>query len=198
MSRSGTRRTRSRNIGWFSPGLSPNAGVDSIEYRDGSTCVPAKARRVAGVRACPLKGSVKPDITPPTAAELRAPLTVRLGDKPERPDLAPKSMPKNQRRLTISFRARRAADAQAFYTIAVDYTGGGKRCQGRSFGAVSRDIEAGTTVTETRWVPVHCRGALKIRVGYEQPDEPSLMPFMVDERGNAKVGRATVRLSGGA
>ena len=60
----------------------------------------------------------------------------------------------------------------------------------------TRDIAAGTMVTETRWIPIDCRGSVEIRIGYEQPDEPSQMPFMPGGR-NAKVGRATVRLSGG-
>ncbi|MDA0170985.1 hypothetical protein OJ998_17915 [Solirubrobacter taibaiensis] len=189
------------NVGWWSPSLSPN-WVESIEFRDGSSCRPAKRKRINGVRSCPLKGYVAPKVDVATRAEIETPLRVVVGtkrEKPRYPGITRKDLDRLpwQRRITFSFRARRAADAKAFYAYRAELSGRGPRCGYSMGGPVARDIKAGTVITETLWVNHRCRGKLTISVGYEQPRTPSQMPFQPVGRPNAKVGTATVQLPDG-
>ena len=183
----------SRNVGWWSPNLSP-AWVESIEFRDGSVCRPDEQPRRNGSKRCPLKGYVTPELDIAAREDVASPLQVKVGTKPELPpDLPPGTRTPNLRAITITFRARRAADAKSFYTISTEKNHGGPRCAQNTFGPIARDIEAGATVTETRWVGFSCRGTMKIRVGYTQQRKPSMMPFMADGRPNPKVGTAVAK-----
>jgi hypothetical protein len=185
-----------RNASGFSPGITPTKGVEAIEYRDGSTCKPAQARHTHGSRSCPLKGYQPLDRASIPASALRTPVRVDVSTKPERPAFRGGSASANtpdQRRITIRFRARLAADVTSYYTFSLQPTGG-RTCNFRVSGPIARDIVAGTVVTRTVWVPYSCRGTATIRVGYAQADRPSVIPFTGPGQQNAKVGTVTVPL----
>ncbi len=99
-----------------------------------------------------------------------------------------------QRRITVSFRARRAADAKSFYTIMTEKRYGGPGCAVITMGPIARDVSAGAVITQTRWVDHHCRGTMTIRIGYEQQHGPTQLPFDSGGRPDAKVGTTVVRL----
>lgn len=175
-----------RNVGQYSIGVSPVSGLRSVEYRDGSTC----ERRKSGALRCPLKGLVTPRLATPTRAELATPVRIEVGDRPEHP--GGEQFPA-QRRVTFSFRARRAADAREYYTYEARIAKPrGKRCfSGVLGGAVAKDLAAGSEVSERIYFPYGCRGRVEISVGYAQERKPTGIPFGGTGRPNAKVGTAT-------
>jgi hypothetical protein len=191
---------RRRNIGYFVPGVTPASGLRSVEYRDGSVCRIADPRRPGGARACQLKGFVPVKRPTLTHADLAAPVRVRLGTRPEHPGTGAgtrrRSLPPipAQRRVTVSFRARHAADARSFYTVSIRIPRAGAGCGSNLLGPIARDLAAGTVVTQRYDVPYRCHGTLRIAVGYTQQRRPSQLPFDVGGFGNAKVGRVLVRL----
>src|SRR5262249_51666707 len=155
---------------YFAPGVSPGSGLRSVEYRDGSVCRIGKTGRIGGARACPLKGYVAPKLTPVTRAQLATTVRVSVGTKPERPGPAhPKFKIPAQRRITITFRARRPADSRSFYTVETQMLHGRKNCQGGTAGPIAKDVKAGTVLSHTLWVPYQCRNEMKVDVGYAQP-----------------------------
>jgi hypothetical protein len=186
------------NVGYFSPGVTPATGLRSVEYRDGSTCRIVSARRIGGARSCPLKGFVAPKLTPVPSAQLATTVHVRVGTRPERPGPGIHRRPGMppilaQRRVTVTFRARVAADARSFYTVSVQMHGG-KGCSLGTFGPIAKDVTAGTVLTETLDFPYRCHGVAKIDVGYTQRRKPGQMPFDIGGFGNAKVGTALARI----
>jgi hypothetical protein len=189
-----------RNIGYFTPGVTPATGLRSVEYRDGSVCHIANPRRLGGARACPLKGFALPKLPPVSRAELATTIRVHVGTRRERPGpkvKRPEHAPPIpvQRRITIVFRARRAADARSFYTVNTRIERRSKGCMAYgTFGPIARDVTPGTVLTRVLYVPYRCHGTMKIRVGYTQLRRPGQMPFQIGGFGNAKVGRVTVRL----
>ncbi|MBE2319352.1 hypothetical protein DVA67_025475 [Solirubrobacter sp. CPCC 204708] len=186
-----------RDVGWWSPSVTPS-WVESIEFRDGTVCRPDERPRRHGRHECPLKGYVKPRLDIATRAELATPITVRVGTAREKPypEMDRKSLERMewQRRVTISFRARRAADARSFYKLTAEIPGRPPNCGVGLGSPIARDIAAGETVTETLWVAHRCSGTMTIRIGYEQQTAPSQMPFHGDGPPNAKVGTARVRI----
>jgi len=180
-----------RRDGYVAPGVTPAGGLRSVEYRDGSTCRIRAPRRPGG--ACPLKGYVAPKLVPATHAELASAIHVTVGRRRAHPGpdgahfLA-------QRRISFSFRARRAADMRSFYTYSTAPQGGGAGCAFRTFGPIAKDVGAGAVVRQTLYVPYRCHGTLTIDVGYVQQRKPTGMPFMATGFGNAKVGSARVTL----
>ena len=100
---------------YYSPGVTPGSGLRTVEYRDGSICRIVSPRRRGGARRCPLKGFVAPKLPRISATDLAAPVRVHVGTRPEHPGPKVKllkgtrPMPA-QRRVTITFRARLAAD----------------------------------------------------------------------------------------
>ena len=188
-----------RNIGYFVPGVTPGTGLRSVEYRDGSVCRIVSARRIGGARDCPLKGFVAPKLPAVTHADLAADIHVHVGTRPAYPGpkvKRPKGAPpiRVQRRVTIVFRARRAANARSFYTVSVRALHGSKGCPFGMMGPIAKDVAAGTVLRQTLYVPYRCHGTLKINVGYTQQRRPSQMPFDIGGFGNAKVGRAVAKL----
>jgi hypothetical protein len=187
------------NTGYFMPGVTPSTGLRSVEYRDGTTCVIRSARRLGGARACPLKGFTEPDLPAVSRADLVTPIHVRVGKHPEHP--GPKvKLPAGapaipaQRRLTISFRARREADARSFYTFSARVRHGRQPCPYAMAGPIAKDIAAGAVVTEKVYFPYSCRGTVVLSVGYTQQRRPGQMPFDIGGFGNGKVGRVLVTL----
>lgn len=92
-----------------------------MDYRDGSVCRIVSARRLGGTRHCPLKGYVEPKLPRVTPAQLAATVHVRVGTRPEHPgpkiELRKGMRPlPAQRRVTVTFRARHAANARSFHT----------------------------------------------------------------------------------
>jgi len=177
---------------YTAPGISPGSGLETVEYRDGSTCYVRSAPRHHGIRACPLKGFVAPKLTPVSRAQLATVLHVRVATRPESPE---RGVAADQRRITVTFRARVAADARSFYTIGTRMLGGSKRCAFITSGPIAKDVKAGAVLSQTLWMPYRCHGSLRINVGYSQQRRPSQMPFMVDGLGgDDKVGSAVVKL----
>lgn len=188
-----------RNIGYYSAGVTPATGLRSVEYRDGSICRIINPRRLGGARRCPLKGFVAPSLSPVSSADLAATIGVRVGTRREYP--GPKVRPRNgappipaQRRVTITFRARVAASARSFYTISTRMQRARRGCAYGTSGPIAKDVTAGSVISQTLYVAYRCRGTMKIEVGYTQQRRPGRMPFDVGGFGNAKVGRATVKL----
>jgi hypothetical protein len=185
------------NVGYFSPGVTPGSGLRSVEYRDGSTCRIVSARRIGGARRCPLKGFVAPKLAPVSRADLATTVRVRVGTRREHPGPKP---PKGtrpfpaQRRVTVAFRARAAADARSFYTVSTQLQHGGKGCFYMTMGPIAKDVVAGTVLTKTLYVPFKCHGIMKINVGYTQQRRPGQMAFDIGGFGNAKVGTAVAKL----
>jgi hypothetical protein len=182
-----------RNVGYFSPGVTPGSGLHSVEYRDGSTCRIVNPRRIGGARRCPLKGFVTPDVTPVSRAALATTVRVRVGTRPEHPGPKGTSFPA-QRRVTVAFRARAAADARSFYTVSTQLMHGGKGCFYMTMEPIAKDVVAGTVLTKTLYVPFNCHGTVKINVGYTQQRSPGDMPFDIAGLGNAKIGTAIAKL----
>jgi hypothetical protein len=186
------------NPGRFSVGTVPVSGLTGIEYKDGSVCKIGNPRRPGGARRCPVRGFAAPDLDRVTRAQLRTPIKVRVGRRPEMPAGAP-TPPKGvrltkQRKVTLTFRARVDANARNYFTITTQMIKGGRRCAGGSSGAISRDIKAGTIVKHELWVPYRCRNEMRINVGFLQQTKPSMMPFEASPASNAKVGTRVVRL----
>jgi hypothetical protein len=194
-----TTDPKRRNIGYFMPGVTPGTGLRSVEYRDGSVCHVVSARRLGGARTCPLKGFVAPKLPAVSHADLAATVHVHVGTHPEHPGQKVKR-PKGaapipaQRRVTLTFRARRAANARSFYTVTTRMLHGGKGCTFGTMGPIAKDVVAGSVLSQTLYFPYHCRGTLRINVGYTQQRRPSHMPFDIGGFGNAKVGRAVATL----
>ena len=188
-----------RNIGYFSPGVTPATGLRSVEYRDGSVCHIHDPGRLGGARACPLKGFVAPKLLPVTHAELATTIRVPVGKRPAHPFRKvkqPKGAPPvpAQRRATIVFRASRAADARSYYTITATALQRGKGCTYATMGSFPRDVAAGTVLTRTLYFPYRCHTTLRIDVGYTQQRRPTTGPFPPAAFGNAKVGRVFAKL----
>jgi hypothetical protein len=184
---------------YYSPGVTPASGLRSVEYRDGSVCHIVNPQRLGGARRCPLKGFVAPTLPPISRSDLATTIRVRVGTRAEYP--GPKvKLPAGarpipaQRRITLTFRARVAADAHSFYTVSTRMQRASKGCTYGGFGPIAKDVTAGTVLTHTLYVLYRCRGTLKINVGYTQQTRPGPMPFDIGGFGNAKVGRATARL----
>lgn len=183
---------------YYSPGVTPGSGLRTVEYRDGSVCRIVSPRRRGGARRCPLKGFVAPKLPRISAADLATPVHVEVGTRPEHPwpnvKLLKGTRPiPAQRRVTITFRARLAADTRSFYTIN-SLMKAGPRCSYGTFGPITRDVKAGSVISEKLYVAYRCRGTMTIEVGYAQQRRPGPMPFDFGGRGNAKVGRVTVEL----
>ncbi len=183
------------NLGRFSVGTVPVSGLTGIEYKDGSVC---KIGRLGRARRCPVRGFDAPELDRVTRAQLRTPIKVRVGRRPERPAGVPKP-PKGvrlarQRKVTLTFRARVDADARNYFTVTTQMIKGGRRCAGGSGGAISRDIKAGTIVKHELWVLYGCRNEMRINVGFLQQTKPSGLPFEAGPASNAKVGTRVVRL----
>jgi len=188
-----------RNIGYFMPGVTPGTGLRSVEYRDGSVCRIISAQRLGGARNCPLRGFVAPKLPPVSHADLAATVRVRVGTRPEHP--GPKVKPRKGlppipavRRITVTFRARRAANARSFYTVSTRMLHGSKGCTFGTMGPIAKDVVAGSVLSQKLYFPYRCHGTLKINVGYTQQRRPSQMPFDIGGFGNAKVGRAVAKL----
>ncbi len=180
---------------YFAPGVSPGSGLRTVEYRDGSVCNIPNPARIGGAHECPLKGYVAPKLPTVSRAELASPVHVHVGTKPEHPGPKnPKYKVPAQRRITVTFRARQAADTRSFYTVSTEMHQRGKGCAYGSFGPVAKDVKAGTVVKYTLWAAYGCHGTMRINVGYAQQRRPTQMPFMIDGFGNAKVGTALVKL----
>jgi hypothetical protein len=173
---------------YFSPGATPASGLLSVEYRDGSTC-----QLPHPPRGCPLKGFVAPKLRIVSRADLATSVRVRVAARPERPV---RGSAADQRRITVTFRARVAADARSFYTISMQILRGAKRCSfGRISGPIARDVVAGTVLKQTMWTPYRCSGTAKLSVGYTQQRRPTPLPFDPSGRGDDdKVGSAIVKL----
>ncbi|MEJ7788149.1 MAG: hypothetical protein WKF96_25385, partial [Solirubrobacteraceae bacterium] len=188
-----------RNIGYFSPGVTPATGLRSVEYRDGSVCRIINPQRLGGARHCPLKGFVASNLSPISRTDLATEIGVRVGTRREYP--GPKVRPRKgappipaQRRVTITFRARVAANARSFYTINTRMQHARRSCAYGTSGPIAQDVTAGTVISQTHYVPYRCRGILKINVGYTQQRRPGPLPFDIRDVGNAKVGRTSVKL----
>ncbi|RKQ90771.1 hypothetical protein C8N24_0584 [Solirubrobacter pauli] len=180
-----------RRVGQYMVGVSPASGLRSVEYRDGSTC----RRRKSGVLRCPLKGLVMPRLETATREEVAAPVRVRVGQRPEWPG-GDKRLPA-QRRITFSFRARRAADAREYYTFEATVTQSRpvKGCfDGALGGAIAKDLAAGSEASRVIYLPYVCRGRVKIRVGYAQERKPNGVPFGGAGRANDWVDVASAEI----
>jgi len=188
-----------RNVGYFSPAVTPGSGLRSVEYRDGSVCRIISPKRLGGARRCPLKGFVAPTLPRVTRAQLATQVRVQVGTRREYPGPKVKlrkgapAIPA-QRRINVTFRARLAANARSFYTISTRMHGAGRRCAYGTFGPIARDVTAGSIISQTLYVAYRCRGTVTINVGYTQQRRPGPMPFDIGGLGNAKVGRAIARL----
>jgi len=179
-----------RDLGYFSPGVFPGSGLRSIEYADGTRC-----RLPAGPRGCPLKGYVEPKLPRVSASDVATTVRVVAATAPETPPGIPSSTPiPAQRRVTIRFRARVAADVRSFYTVGSRMKGGGEECSYLPRAPITKDVAAGTIVQYDLWVRYRCHGTLQVEVGYEHARQPTAMPFTLDGPGNAWVGRAEVKL----
>ena len=82
-----------------------------------------------------------------------------------------------ERKITLRFRARVAADGRNVYTVLARLSTGKGSCGSESAGTIARDIKAGQVITHELWVPFRCRGRFEIQVGYTQQREPSAAPF---------------------
>jgi hypothetical protein len=184
------------NVGYFSPGVTPVSGLLAVEYRDGTTCRVGRTRRAAGGRQpCPLKGYATPQLLPAPRTALAAPIHVRVGTRPLHPHPAGAPRGAAERRITVRFRARRAADARSFYTVDTrSLHAGNGACPYGMLAPIARDLSAGTLVTHTFYILYRCHTTLRISVGYVQQRRPSAMPFSPSPFGNAKVGTVTVRV----
>ena len=187
-----------RNL-YFSPAVTPGTGLRTIEYRDGSVCRIVSPRRLGGARNCPLKGFVAPTLPRISRGDVAAKVRVAVGTRREYPGpkiTPPKGMPAipAQRRVTLTFRARLAADARSYYTVSTRMQRAARDCMYGSFGPIAKDVKAGSVLSHTLYVPYRCRGTMKINVGYTQQRRPGPMPFDIGGFGNAKVGRVTVAL----
>jgi hypothetical protein len=178
-------------------GASPATGLLTVEYRDGTVCRIVGPRRIGGARPCPLKGYVTPRLPKVTAEDLAMPIHVRVGKRPEHPGPKP---PKGvrfpaQRRITISFRARAAADARSFYTVYAELHPHADGCGYGMVGPIAKDVKPGEVVTSTLYWGYGCHGRLTVEVGFQQQRRPGRgAPFMPTGRGDVKVGRTTVAL----
>jgi hypothetical protein len=184
-----------RQVGFFTPGVSPASGLRSVEYADGTRCVIPDPRRIGGGRPCPLKGYVEPKLPTVSPGSLATAVRVQVGSRPERPSQlrAPKGAPA-QRRVTVRFRARVAADIRSFYTVTSQMKDGGEGCSYVSSGPITAGVAAGSVVRRDLWVPYRCKGTLDIGVGFAQQRRPGQTPFMLEAPGNADVGRVQVKV----
>lgn len=177
-----------KRVGYWSPGVSPGSGLRSIEYRDGTTCMIENPARLGGAKPCPLKGFVPRKVEPIAPGELRVPIRVRVGQ--ERIDLGLGGV-KDQRRVTFSFRAPRAADAQNFYSFQERFTSASKACgSANGFGRIAKDVAAGEVVTHELQYAFDCRGRLELKVGYVQQRRPDSR--RIQEIDNDRVGTVVV------
>ena len=183
----------------FAPAVTPGSGLRTVEYRDGSVCRIVSPRRLGGARNCPLKGFVAPTLPRSSRAHLATKVRVDIGTRREHPGpriklrKGTRAIPA-QRRITIAFRARLAADARSFYTVSTRMQSSNRGCRFGSFGPIAKDVTAGTVLSHILYVPYRCRGTMKIDVGYTQQRRPGPMPFDIGGFGNARVGRVTVQL----
>jgi hypothetical protein len=184
---------------YFTAGVTPATGLRSVEYRDRSVCHIVSPQRLGGARPCPLKGFVAPTLPRISSGDLATKVGVHIGTRREYP--GPKvKLPRGapvipaQRRITITFRARLAANARSFYTISTRMQHVSEGCPYGTFGPIAKDVTTGSVISHILYVPYHCRGALKINVGYTQQRRPGPMPFDIGGLGNAKVGRVTATL----
>ena len=143
-----------RNAGSCSPGVSPSSGLRSVEYADGTVCTIPDPRRA---RPCPLKGYVAPKLPRVSAGELASTVRVSVGTRPEQPPgrVTPKGMAA-QRRVTIRFRARVAADARSFYTVGAQIKDGGEGCSYSLQGPIAKDVTVGSVVKYDLWFAYRC------------------------------------------
>jgi hypothetical protein len=185
-----------KNVGGFSPGVSPASGLRSVEYADGSRCVIPDPRRLGGGRSCPLKGYVKPKLPKVTARDLASPVRLEVGTRPETPPgVTGRAKLAAQRRITIRFRARVAADLRSFYTLFAQMKNGGEGCSfGLGGAATTTDVRPGTIVRRDLWYPYKCRGRLEVKVGFTQQVMPSRVPLMPEGPEIGEVGRAEAQV----
>jgi hypothetical protein len=121
-------------------------------------CRIVNARRLGGARNCALKGFVAPKLPAVSHADLAADVHVRVGTRPEHP--GPKVERRKgappllaQRLVTVTFRARRAANARSFYTVSTRMLHGSK---GRSFGTmgpIAKDVVVGRVLGQKLYFP---------------------------------------------
>ncbi|HWK26435.1 MAG TPA: hypothetical protein VNS09_07735 [Solirubrobacter sp.] len=178
-----------RNVGYFVPSATPASGLRTVEYRDGTTCQVGTRPRHAG---CPLKGFVAPKLETVTREQLATPVRLHVGTRREH--LGDVEHAPAQRKVTVTFRARVAADTRSFYTVRWETRPHGLRCGPIGFGPITKDVTAGAVLDYTIYVPYRCAGRVEVKVGYSQQRRPGQMPFDVGGLGNAKVGTAVARL----
>ncbi len=130
-----TPRSR-KQVGFWTPSASPASGLRSVEYprrQHVHDPQPGPSRRRAPL---PAEGLRRAQGQADRPWELAAPIRVRVGR--ERIDLGVRGVA-DQRVVTFSFRAKRAADAQNYYTFHDRMTGRGKACgSANGFGPIAR------------------------------------------------------------
>jgi hypothetical protein len=174
-------------LGRFVPSTSPGSGLESVQYEGAPTCTIRSPRSIGGAKRCPLVGYVEPATQRVTAEQVEAPVRATFAPRPTRPDrpgAPPTANVPPQWELTITFRARLAADAQSTYTIETTGPKGGSGCTGTSFSPITRDIAAGETVRQTVYIPANCQGSVRGRVTFPQSLGPS--PGLPDTLGKGK------------
>jgi hypothetical protein len=175
-------------LGRFVPSTSPGSGLESVQYKDAPTCEIRSPRSIGGAKPCPRVGYVEPSTRRVTTEQVEAPVRATFAPRPTRPDLPgapPTANVPRQWELTITFRARLAADAQSTYTIETTRPKVGTGCTGTSFSPVTQDVAAGETVRQTVYIPMNCQGSVRGRVTFPQSLGPS--PGLPGALGKGKV-----------
>jgi len=174
-------------VGRFVPGTSPGSGLEGVQYEGAPTCTIRSPRSIGGAKRCPLVGYVEPTTQRVTAEQVEAPVRATFAPRPTRPDLPgapPAANVPPQWELTITFRARLAADAQSTYTIETTRPKSGSGCTGRTSSPVTRDVAAGETVRQTVYIPANCQGSVRGRVTFRPQSsrpQPGLFPGALGE-----------------
>jgi hypothetical protein len=187
--------------------------IASVSYRDGDIChVPAKYPRDSGAGFCPPVGFVPPSTPAFTAAQLRAPITVRevaakLYCEPHANTIEPcgPNTPARVRRLTggqpellvdISFVSRVSIPDTSSYQDELRYPPSRRCTIGATGGPTLANIHAGERVVIQELVPYSCPGVIHGSIAY-RPSAGStgpLTPGLKSDAGSTPVGRFSFRV----
>jgi hypothetical protein len=185
--------------GGFVPGVTPSSGLSSVRYDGAPRCVIRSPARLGGARACPLVGYVAPPAEHVTSAQVGTRVSGSFASHAVRPrtrDVRPGFRIPRQWKLTVVFRARRAAKAPARYSVLIELPGNGGCNTSASTAPIVHDVRAGELVRHTVYLSATCHGSVRGTVTYRpRPTRPEPLPFS-GLSGGVLVGRFTARMPG--
>lgn len=211
----------------FSPELEPNDAISAVNYRGSPACrlpKPGELERLPGERRphCSAVGYVPPRSSnvPLTARELASPVTVtavrahRYCERGELTIACEGAVPAGftradtlhappQTLLVVRFVARHAVtDFDSHYEIETSPPSDPRRpgfqeACGGTFGPTQSNMQAGTRVQYTTFIPSACRGVIHLTVAYVVVDGPSgaaPVPGLPGQSSGVRVGQADLTL----